>query len=198
MMEYISVAFDFISNVGMTVLKSINWGEILTSVIQAILFLIIPVVLELTTGVLRNTSKYFEANKENSWFMHLMADVTTVMEAQWQIEAKDIRAKWDAGELTKEEWEKQKQDLKQGFRTKMLEKLKKYPAAYAKKFEDELDDHMEAWIAQNKRIEALTKTLQNTTVQSPAVVEALKEISGNKILPVAKKNIKILKTNKKK
>ena len=29
-------------------------------------------------------------------------------------------------------------------------------------------------------------------------IEALKEISGNKILPVAKKNIKILKTNKKK
>lgn len=190
--------YEFLTNLAMNVFNSINWGEILTSVIQTILFLTIPVILELTTGVMRNTANYFEANKENSWFMHLMADVTTVMDAQWQIEAKDIRAKWDAGELTKEEWDKQKQDLKLGFKTKMLEKLKKYPAAYAKKFEGELDDHMEAWIAQNKRIEALTKTLQKTTVQSPAIVEALQEVTGKKILPVAKKNITALKTSKKK
>jgi len=160
------------------IVKSINWGEVLTSVIQTVLFLLIPVFLELTTGVLRATSNYFDANKENSWAMRLMSDVTNVMNAQWQVEARDIRAKWDAGELSKEDWDKAKETLKGNFKQKMLDRLKLYPAAYAKKYEGELEIHMEAWLAQNKKVEALTKAIkENTTIQDPKIIEALQALT---------------------
>lgn len=159
----------------LTIVKSINWGEVLTSLLSACMYLLVPVFLELTTGVLRSTSAYLEANKENSWALRLMSDVATVMNAQWQIEAKDIREKWDKGELTIEEWEKEKADLKEGFHVKMREKLKQYPVAYAKKLEANMDDHMEAWIAKNKRIEALLTSLKDkTTMSDPALLAELK------------------------
>lgn len=186
--------FAFCGNVVVEVVKSINWGQVLTSCLETVMYLAIPLILELSTGVLGNTAKYLDANKENSWLMHFMSDVATVLDAQWQTEAKDIRAKWDAGELTKEQWDASKKELKDGFKTKMMEKLKKYPAAYAVKFEADLDDHMEAWLAQNKKIEALTKTLQKTAVQSPEIVAAL----GGTVAPVLKKNISKLKPVKKK
>lgn len=170
----------------MTIVKSINWGEVLTSVLNTIVYLSIPILLEISTGVIRTTSAYLEANKENSWAMRLMSDVATTMNAQWQIEAKDLRAKWEKGEISPEDWEKEKQDLRAGFKEKMMEKLKKYPVAFAKKYETDIEDHMEAWIAQNKRIEALTKLLkEKTTINDPVLIAELKKQVEQQLKPQA-------------
>lgn len=169
---------EFLQTLLLEIVKSIHWGEVLTSLINTILYLCIPLFLEWSTGVLRASSTYLEANKENSWMLQFMADIATTMDAQWQIEAKDIRKAWDEGRLTQEEWDKQKQELKDGFNKKMLLKLQKYPAAYAKKFEGEIEDQMEAYLAKNKKIEALTKAIkENTSIQDPELINALKSFA---------------------
>jgi hypothetical protein len=190
--------WEFVTNLMVEIVKSINWGEVLTSVIQTILFLLIPIFLELTTGVLRATSNYFDANKENSWAMRLISDVATVMDAQWQVEAKDIRAKWDSGELSREEWDKAKGSLKENFKSKMLERLKLYPASYAKKYEGEIEVHMEAWLAQNKKVEALTKVIkENTKINDAEIIEALPTEVKKAVKPLAS-NVKKVAVSKKK
>lgn len=151
-------------------MESINW----TSVINTVLMILAPLILEVFTGIFRAIVKFLQAHWENNFYLRFLVDVAEVMSAIWQQEAEALKQAYSDGVITEEEWKEHGVRLKALAVEKIVERLKRYPESFRESFGKRVEDAVESWLERNKRVQALLQLAKSKG--NPAGVDMAKLI----------------------